>query len=211
MSQPFESRYPDYDVLAKWDTGDWDEQTRRVVRDRLENVPPYRFFGVEEAALLEAIVERILPQPDRAIGVDRIPIGPWIDQKLHHDWRDGYRYEGMPPQRDAWRLALQGIDDAARARHNARFVSLDGEDQDDVLRTVQRGAITSALWQRVLPGRFFRDVLCSTVAKIYYAHPSAWSECGYNGPSSPRGHVRKWIGGVDPWEAHERHTLWETG
>lgn len=46
--------------------------------------------------------------------------------------------------------------------------------------------------------------------KIYYAHPLTWNETGYNGPSSPRGHVRKWIGGVDPWEAHQRTTLWGT-
>ena len=52
--------------------------------------------------------------------------------------------------------------------------------------------------------RFFRDVLSITIVKIYYAHPLAWNEIGYNGPSSPRGHVRTWEGGVDPWEAQER-------
>lgn len=211
MSQPFESRYPGYDVLAKWDTADWDEQTRQVVRDRLENVPLFRFFDETEAALLEAVVERILPQPDRTPGVDRVPVARWIDEKLYHDWRDGYRYEGMPPQREAWRLALQGINDEAQAIHRAVFVALTGDQQDAVLRHVQTEDVGSEAWKRVPPARFFRDVLCSAVAKIYYAHPSAWSECGYNGPSSPRGHVRKWIGGVDPWEAHERDTRWGTG
>jgi hypothetical protein len=42
-----------------------------------------------------------------------------------------------------------------------------------------------------------------TIIKIYYAHPLAWNEIGYGGPASPRGHVRKWAGGVDPWEARE--------
>jgi hypothetical protein len=41
-----------------------------------------------------------------------------------------------------------------------------------------------------------------TNVKTYYAHPSAWNEVRYNGPSSPRGHRRIWEGGVDPWEAH---------
>src|SRR5688500_14761106 len=62
----FESRYPGYDVLDKWGSADWDQQTRRVVRERLENVPGYRFFDGDEAARLEAVIERILPQPDRA-------------------------------------------------------------------------------------------------------------------------------------------------
>ena len=60
------------------------------------------------------------------------------------------------------------------------------------------------------PRTFVRAALCDAIVKTYFAHPLAWSQTGYNGPSSPRGHVRKWIGGVDPWEAHERTTLWDT-
>ncbi len=41
---------------------------------------------------------------------------------------------------------------------------------------------------------------------MYYSHPLAWNEIGYGGPSSPRGHVRKWEGGVDPWEAQEKES-----
>jgi hypothetical protein len=37
----------------------------------------------------------------------------------------------------------------------------------------------------------------------YYAHPAAWAEIGFNGPASPRGHIRIWLGGRDPWEAKE--------
>ena len=52
--------------------------------------------------------------------------------------------------------------------------------------------------------RFFK-LLLQLVVKTYYAHPTAWSEVGYNGPSAVRGHIRIWPGGVDPWEARERH------
>lgn len=55
----------------------------------------------EEARLLAAVAEKILPQPDRG-EIEKIPIVPWIDEKLSEDKRDGYRDEGMPPQRDAW-------------------------------------------------------------------------------------------------------------
>ncbi|HEY1513520.1 MAG TPA: hypothetical protein VGF66_07175, partial [Gaiellaceae bacterium] len=40
-------RYPHYDVLTQVDH--WDEVTRRVVLDRVENVPPIRFFDSAEA------------------------------------------------------------------------------------------------------------------------------------------------------------------
>jgi hypothetical protein len=198
------SRYPDYDVLDKWESADWDDQTREVVRRRLEAVPPVRFFTADEARLLEAVCERIVPGSELG---RRVPIVPWIDEKLFHDRRDGYRYEEVPPLREAWRLGLAGIDETARLLHGGRgFSELDADGQDDVLRRVARGEVPGSPWTRVSAIRFFRDVLCLTVVKIYYAHPRAWSEIGYSGPSSPRGHVRNWMGGVDPWDAKETGT-----
>ena len=191
-------------MLDKWSSPDWDEQTREVVRKRLEDIPRIRFFTEGEARLLRAIAERIVPQPDRS-EAEKIPIVPWIDEKLYEDKRDGYRYEGMPPQREAWRLGLAGVDEAARTLFDGKsFVELDPISQDVVLTHVERGDPPGRSWQKLPVARFFQSVLCLTVAKIYYAHQKAWSEIGYNGPSSPRGHVRKWEGGVDPWEAKEK-------
>jgi hypothetical protein len=202
----FATQYASYDVLDKWSSPDWDAQTRSVVRRRLAEVPPIRFLVGAEAALLEAVVERLVPQPDRP-AVDKIPIVPWIDEKLHHDWRDGYRYEDLPPLREAWRLGLAGIDESARLLYGGRgFAELAAGEQDEVLKRVARGEAPGPTWERLPSSRFFRDVLCLTVVKTYYAHPRAWSEIGYSGPSSPRGHVRNWMGGVDPWDAPEQHT-----
>src|SRR5437764_15184719 len=88
----FHSRYTDYNVLDKWSSPDWDDQTREVVRKRLEEVPLIRFFTDAEARTLAAVAERIMPQPDRD-EADKVPIVPWIDEKLYKDERDGYRYE----------------------------------------------------------------------------------------------------------------------
>ena len=194
------TRYAGWNVLAKWWSPDWDEQTRTVVRQRLEELPPIRFLTPDEVRLLDAVVERLVPQAERA-AAERVPIVPWIDEKLQHDRRDGYRYEGLPPLREAWRLGLAGIDESARILHGAGFADLDTAIQEETLARVQRGDAPGEVWRRIPATRFFRDVLCLTVVKIYYAHPTAWSEIGYSGPSSPRGHVRNWMGGVDPWDA----------
>ena len=199
----FRTRYPGYNVLDKWSSPDWDDQTRAVVRRRLEEVPSIRFFTEQEARTLTAVAERIIPQPDRG-DHEKVPIAPWIDEKLYEDRRDGYRYEELPPQREAWRLGLKGVDEAARALFGEKtFVELDSLSQDVVLTHIARGDAPGAIWKQLPAARFFKNVLSITIVKIYYAHPSAWNEIGYNGPSSPRGHVRKWEGGVDPWEARE--------
>jgi hypothetical protein len=200
----FQTRYPNYNVLDKWSLPDWDDQTREVVRERLEDIPPIRFFTDEEAQTLTAVAERIVPQPDRG-KTEKVPIVPWIDEKLHDDKRDGYRYEEMPAQREAWQLGLKGINETAQALFDGKhFPDLDALSQDVVLTHVARGNPPGPLWKQLPAARFFRDVLSTTIIKIYYAHPLAWNEIGYNGPSSPRGHVRKWGGGVDPWEAPEQ-------
>jgi hypothetical protein len=201
QEEVFNTRYPDYNVLDKWSSPDWDDQTREVVRQRLEAIPPIRFFTDKEAHLLAAIAERIVPQPDRG-QANRIPVVPWIDEKLYEDKRDGYRYEDMPPQPDAWRMGLEGINELARVLFDGKeFIDVDPLSQDVVLTHLERGDPPGATWKLMSAARFFKDLLCSTIVKIYYAHPLAWNEIGYNGPASPRGHVRNWQGGVDPWEA----------
>lgn len=203
MGQSSRSRYPHYDVLSKWDSPDWDDQTRATVRQRLWHVPLIRFFDDSESRLLDAIAERIVPQPERR-GPARIPIVPWIDAKLFTDQRDGYRYEELPPQREAWRLGLAAVEQTSAALFDGKaFTDLPADAQDEVLRRIERGDPPGELW-RSLPARcFFTRMLCATIVKIYYAHPYAWSETGYSGPASPRGHMRIWEDGVDPWEAHE--------
>ncbi len=194
-------RYPGFDVLDKWSSADFDDPTREVVRRRVEEVPPLGFFTAMEATTLQAVADRILPQQDRE-AADRIPIVPWIDRKLARDERDGFRDERLPPQREAWRQTLVGLDQAAQALHAAPFTSLEQSTQDSLLNRFAAGDIPGDAWA-TLPARLMFKQMLQLIVRTYYAHPAAWSEVGYNGPSAIRGHVRIWAGGVDPWEAQE--------
>jgi hypothetical protein len=56
--QEFRTRYAGYNVLDKWSSPDWDDQTRQAVRRRMEEIPPIRFFNEHEARTLAAVAER---------------------------------------------------------------------------------------------------------------------------------------------------------
>jgi hypothetical protein len=197
---PPRTPYVAYDVLGKWDTPSWDDQTRAVIRKRLAEIPERRFFTDAEWRTLESICARPIPQPERS---NPILIVPWIDEKLHHDRRDGFRYDDMPPLREAWRLGLEGIDEESRRHFGAEFRSLVEMNQDTVLRTIQAGDVHDGIWARLPAQRFFTSVLLKEVVGEYYAHPAAWSEAGFGGPASPRGYVRLGLNQRDPWEARE--------
>lgn len=203
MSEVFKDRFPTYDVLDKRDTPSWNEQTRAVVEKRLHQVPSRRFFTESEWAILSAICDRLIPQPDRRDAP--VPIIPFIDEKLFTNRGDGYRYEDMPPMREAWRRGVLAIDEEARARWGQEFRELPANQQDAVLRAIQHGDVRSAAWQGLPAKRFFVTTLLREVTSVYYAHPAAWSEIGFGGPAAPRGYVRLGFDRRDSWEAEERH------
>lgn len=196
----FHTPYLTYDVLDKWDSPSWNDQTREVVGNRLDDVPPRRFLTPEQWSLLEAISARLIPQPDRE---QPVPITPWIDDMLHRNRSPGYRYADMPPMRDAWRQGLDAIAAEARNRHGKSFEELSPEDQDALLRDVQNNRVESRYWDDLPPGGFFLHHLLKQVVAVYYSHPSAWSEIGFGGPASPRGYARLGLDERDSWEAEE--------
>ena len=51
--------YPGFSTLSQKDF--WDEATRKLVLARVEKIPPIRFFSPEEAQLMTAVCDRILP------------------------------------------------------------------------------------------------------------------------------------------------------
>ncbi len=196
----FRTPYPDYDVLDKWDSPSWNDQTRNAVRKRLEEVPERKFLSEQQWSLLEAIVERLIPQPDRE---EPIPIVPWIDNLLHCNHTPGFRYADMPPMREAWQRGLDSISSEAQYRHGKRFEDLSTNEMDELLEDVQNNRVESRYWGELPPGGFFLHHLLKETVGIYYSHPSAWSEIGYGGPAAPRGYVRLGFDERDPWEAKE--------
>jgi hypothetical protein len=193
-------RYPDSDILAQ--RGHWDEATRRVVLDRVHNVPDFRYFGLAQRATLEALCARVVPQahrpPDR-----RVPLAPWIDARCVNSADDGFRFDDMPPNEVAWEWGLEGLEQTAHALFGAAFTELDGARQDEVLRAVRDGSPPGEAWRRMPSARWWTYVALRQITGTYYAHPYAWDEIGFGGPAYPRGYASLDNGAPEPWEARE--------
>ena len=203
MSEAFRNPYPDYDVLEKRDTPSWNAQTRAVIDKRLNDVPDRRFFSEAQYATLEAVCDRVMPQPERGAG--KVPIAPWIDARIFDNQGSGTRYEPLPPLQECWRRGLDAVDAEARHRFGRPFAALDPAEQDLVLHGINKGETESPAWgPRLPPQKFFRHELLRLIVEVYYAHPAAWSEIGFGGPASPRGYVRLQPNRRDNWEAAER-------
>lgn len=198
--------YPGYSTLSQ--QAFWDEATRNVVRARIENVPPIRFFTPDEAQLMQAVCDRVLPQDDRD-EAHKIPLVNYIDERLYSRRIDGYRFEDMPPDHEAHRLGLQAISAIARHMYNKPFTQLGQHEQDTVLQTLHDAQPPAAheIWQKMSIHRFWMLLVQDTV-DAYYAHPYAWDEIGFGGPAYPRGYMRLEGGKPEPWEVKEQRYEW---
>lgn len=204
MVQP--GYYPGYSTLSQQKF--WDEATRNVVLERVEKLPAIRFFSPEEAQLMKVICDRLLPQDDRD-EEHKVPIVPFIDQRLYEGKFDGYRYESMPPDRDAYQLGLKAIQEVAHQLHARNFEDLTPAEQGQILKSLHDGKPGGSheIWKKMPVHRFFMLMMQDCVA-VYYAHPWGWDEIGYGGPAYPRAYMRLENGQPEPWEKDEKRYEW---
>ncbi len=204
MAQP--GYYPSFSTLDQQKF--WDAKTRDVVLERVNNIPEIRFFSAEQARLLKAVCDRVLPQDDRD-EAHQIPIVPQIDKRLYENTHDGYRYEDMPPDREAFALGLQGIEEIAQFLHARAFIDIGPREQDEILCSLHdaKPPAGNVIWDR-MPAHRFWMLLLTDCAEAYYSHPWAWDEIGFGGPAYPRAYMRLERGEPEPWETAEQRYEW---
>lgn len=198
--------YSGYSTMAQQKS--WDQTTRNIVSERVEKIPATRFFSPEEAALLDAVIDRVMPQDDRS-ETQTIPILPVIDERLYGNALNGFRYEDMPSDQEAYRLAIQAIDEMARSRFGQQFIELTVHRQELILKSLHDGKPDPEhrVWKRMPVHRFWA-LLMEDCVTAYYSHPWAWDEIGFGGPAYPRGYMRLENGLPEPWEKDERRYEW---
>ncbi len=158
--------------------------TRKALEERLA-APPVtvpRFLDVAGFATLQAVCARLLP----GAGID--VAGP-IDARLADGSGDGWRYDALPPDGDAYRAGIAGFDQAAQALFGQGFTRLLAVNQDEVVQAVQDGSPPGAAWQHLPAARFFEELLAEAT-EVHFAHPLAQESIGYAGMADAPGWQR---------------------
>lgn len=180
MSGP--DAFPSGGVRALLNTAHVTEPTRRALQAKLDRRPaPPRFFEPHAFATLTAICDRLIPQSPRVVD-----IAGGLDQRLADNKRDGWRYDCMPPDQEAYRRGLAGVDETARTLFGAGFMELPDAQQEAVLQAIADGAPAGAVWTRMSAGYWFEELLVET-SEIFFAHPLAQQAMGYLGMADAQG------------------------
>ncbi len=198
--------YPGFSTMSQKNF--WDDATRKVVTMRVEQPPPIRYFTPEQASFWRAVFDHLIPQHDRT-PERRIPLVGPLDERLYRNRGVGYRYESMPPDREAFQLGEEAINAESRESYKGDFVDLPHRQQELVLKAIHDGkpAAAKEIWKQMSVRRFWQ-LLMQDALEAYYSHPWAWDEIGFGGPAYPRAYTRLERGEPEPWEAEEHRYEW---
>jgi Gluconate 2-dehydrogenase subunit 3 len=142
--------YPGYSTLSQQHS--WDAATREIVMSRLEPPPAIRFFTRDEVRLLECVCDHLLPQDDRDLS-RRIPIVPFIDQRLYEKRIPGFRFANMPSDGEAYQLGLRAINFMSQELFSREFLEISWREQEEILKSIHDGKPKAAqdIWHHLPP------------------------------------------------------------
>jgi hypothetical protein len=186
-------RYPGFDVLAQVDS--WDDVTAGAVLARLSHPTGLSFFTVAEVAVAAPLLDLLLAQDAEP----RVPVLELIDERLAVGETDGWHYDAMPEDGDAWRQTLACLDEDARTRFGCGFAELPPEDQATLVQAVQD---TDGDW-RGLTSWHVWSLWTRYACTAFYSHPWAWNEIGFPGPAYPRGYLNLGVDAREKWEQRD--------
>jgi len=186
-------RFPGFDVLGQAQV--WDDVTAGVVLARLTPGDGGRFFTDAERAVAAPLLDLLLGQD----GEPRVPVLPLVDTRLAIGETDGWHYDDMPVDGQAWRETLAALDDAAMALHGVGFAAIGDAERTGLLQEVQERAGSGTPWHGWSASRVW-SLWTRYACTAFYSHPWAWNEIGFPGPAYPRGYLHLGVDARDRWE-----------
>ncbi|HXG85277.1 MAG TPA: GMC family oxidoreductase [Pyrinomonadaceae bacterium] len=163
------------------------EPTRKALSERLDydrNYEP-QFFGAKEFDTLKAVCDALAPS--KVVPCDFV--AGEIDKRLVENTGNGWRYNELPPDADAYRIALPLFDQAARRIYADDFAKITNEQRIEIVRKMLDSS-GGKMFDKVPPKfsltRFFEEIFAEYV-ELFYSHPLVLEEIGYIGFADARG------------------------
>jgi hypothetical protein len=193
-------RYPGFDVLDSVDL--WDDVTAGVVLDRLALPGELAFFTPAEVGVAGPLLDLLLAQD----ADPRVPVLALIDARLAAGETDGWHYDDMPEDAQAWRDTLRLLDqDAQQGHHGGGFAHLISDEQAALIQAVQDLSSDGASWHDWSATHVW-SLWTRYACTAFYSHPWAWNEIGFPGPAYPRGYLNPGVNSREHWEVPDSGT-----
>ena len=171
-----------------------------MVLARLAPSSGLAFFTPHEVGIAGPLLDLLLAQ-DRD---PKVPVLQLIDARLAVGETDGWHYDEMPEDAQAWRDTLRFLDQDSLARHHGRgFAHLIDIEQAALIQAVQDAAADGADWHGWSAEHVW-SLWTRYACTAFYSHPWAWNEIGFPGPAYPRGYLNLAVDGLEHWEAPDR-------
>jgi Gluconate 2-dehydrogenase subunit 3 len=191
-------RFGTFDVLDSVDA--WDDITTGAVLGRLAPPGELAFFTPSEVSVAAPLLDLLLAQD----ADPRVPVLALIDQRLAVGETDGWHYDDLPEDAQAWRDTLAALDADARTAHSEReFAALVPSEQAALVQAVQDRADSGDRWHD-WPASQVWSLWTRYACTAFYSHPWAWNEIGFPGPAYPRGYLHAGVGSRERWEQRDQ-------
>lgn len=191
---PRPGRFPGFSTLGQ--LRHWDPETIAVVAGRTGRPPDIRYFTPAEEAAATALCDQIL-----ALAGDRtVPVVNMIDARLTENETDGWRYDDMPEDGEAWRRSLAALDADARQGYGCDFAEASASDQAKLIQVVQDLGVRD--WHALKAAHVW-SLWTRYACTAFYSHPAAWDEIGFPGPAYPRGYKNPGVDAREPFEVRD--------
>jgi hypothetical protein len=186
-------RFPGFDVLEE--VHRWDDVTAGVVLSRLAPTTDLSFFSLAENGTATALLDLLLHQD----GEPKVPVVALVDARLAAGETDGWHYDDLPEDGEAWRRSLAALDEDADDLAGRPFARLDIDHQAGLVQRVQDLGSDGKSWHGMSAEHLW-SLWTRYACAAFYSHPWAWNEMGFPGPAYPRGYKNA---GIDARERFE--------
>jgi gluconate 2-dehydrogenase gamma chain len=121
---------------------------------------PWRFFNPNEAALVDALCEQIIPGDDSP-GAHDLLVVRFVDKQLMGVYS---RFQAE------YRNGLIGVDETSQSLHQKRFLDLEFEKQTDIMRALESDRAPGDAWKTQSANGFF-NLLRNHAIQGFYGSP----------------------------------------